>query len=89
VRILTTRLSTVLLVLALVGINLPAYSQNDDAKTGTGPRGTPVAPSTNPSQAGSASTLKSPPGMEKSGTPVSPSTDTATAKSDQTKAKGK
>jgi hypothetical protein len=47
-----------------------AYPQTDESKTGVGPRGTKVAPSTDPSQSGSASTPQPPSGVEKSGTPV-------------------
>ena len=75
-----------LFALAMSSTVVPAYAQSDDSKTGTGPRGTPAAPSTNPSQANS--TLKPPPGMDKSGTPVAPAMDTAANKSEQTKAKG-
>jgi hypothetical protein len=67
--------STIRAWLAVIPLSLvigallpPAYSQSD--KTGAGPRGTPVAPSTDPSQPGSASTPRPPPGMAKSGTPV-------------------
>jgi hypothetical protein len=64
-----TRLAVIPLALMIGGLISPAYSQSE-AKTGEGPRGTPVAPSTDPSQSGSASTPRPPPGMDKSGTPV-------------------
>jgi len=72
------RISLAALPLALViggSMVMPsAYAQNADSKTGAGPRGTAVAPSTNPAQA--EATPKPPVGMEKSGTPVARSADT-------------
>ena len=67
-----TRLAVIPLALMIGGLILisPAYSQSE-SKTGVGQRGTPAAPSTEPSQAGSTSTPRPPPGMDKSGTPVS------------------
>jgi hypothetical protein len=62
-----TRLAVLPLALMIGSLISPAYSQNE-SKTGEGPRGTPVAPST-PSQA--TSTPQPPPGLAKSGTPVS------------------
>ena len=67
--IIRTWLAVIPLSLVIGGLLSPAYSQSD-SKTGDGPRGTPVAPSTNPSQSGSASTPRPPPGMAKSGTPI-------------------
>ena len=73
-----TWLAVIPLSLVIGGLLSPAYSQSD-SKTGEGPRGTPVAPSTNPSQAGSASTPRPPPGMAKSGTPIAKDSSEAAA----------
>jgi hypothetical protein len=75
VRFFKTSLAVFPLALVIGGsIVMPsAYAQNSDTKTGAGPRGTAVAPSTNPSQA--EPTPKPPVGMEKSGTPVARSAD--------------
>ena len=62
-----------------------AYAQNADSKTGVGPRGTKVAPSTNPAQA--EVTPNPPVGMEKSGTPVARSADSEAMSSEQGKPK--
>jgi hypothetical protein len=69
VSIIRTWLAVIPLSLVIGGLMSPAQSQTE-SKTGEGPRGTPVAPSTDPSQSGSASTPRPPPGMAKSGTPV-------------------
>jgi hypothetical protein len=63
-----TRLAVIPLALMIGSLISPAYSQSE-SKTGEGQRGTPVAPSTDPSQA--TSTPQPPPGLAKSGTPVS------------------
>ena len=73
-----TWLAVIPLSLVIGGVLSPAYSQSD-SKTGDGPRGTPVAPSTNPSQSGSASTPRPPPGMAKSGTPIAKDSSEAAA----------
>ena len=73
-----TWLAVIPLSLVIGGLLSPAYSQSD-SKTGEGPRGTPVAPSTNPSQSGAASTPRPPPGMAKSGTPVAEDNSQAAA----------
>ena len=62
-----TRLAVIPLALMIGSLISPAYPQSE-SKTGEGQRGTPVAPSTDPSQ---ASTPQPPPGLAKSGTPVS------------------
>jgi hypothetical protein len=67
------------LALMIGGIAVPsAYSQSE-SKTGAGARGTPVAPSTEPSQANAS---RPPPGMEKSGTPVANGSSPSTSQSD-------
>jgi hypothetical protein len=68
VSTIRTRLAVIPLALMIGSLISPAYSQSE-SKTGEGPRGTPVAPSTDPSQA--TSTPQPPPGLAKSGTPVS------------------
>ncbi|HJS86850.1 MAG TPA: hypothetical protein VJ779_15450 [Acetobacteraceae bacterium] len=78
-------LLSMLSVLAMVGLVAPslAQQQNNAAggmargpeDTGAGPRGTPVAPSTNPSVPGHATTPPaSTTGVPPRGTPVAPST---------------
>jgi hypothetical protein len=68
VSTIRTRLAVIPLALMIGSLISPAYPQSE-SKTGEGPRGTPVAPSTDPSQA--TSTPQPPPGLAKSGTPVS------------------
>ncbi len=70
-----TRLAVIPLALMIGSLISPAYSQSE-SKTGEGQRGTPVAPSTDPSQ---ASTPRPPPGLAKSGTPVSKDSSEAAA----------
>jgi len=64
-----TWLAVIPLSVVIGGLMSPAHSQSE-SKTGEGPRGTPVAPSTDPSQSGTESAPRPPPGMAKSGTPV-------------------
>jgi hypothetical protein len=78
VSILRTQLAAIPLALMIGGFISPAYSQSE-SKTGVGQRGTPVAPSTDPSQAGSTSTPRRPPGMAKGGTPVAQDSSEAAA----------
>jgi hypothetical protein len=69
----------ILLALLISGIVVPsAYSQSE-SKTGAGPRGTPVAPSTEPSQ---AEAPRPPPGMDRSGTPVANGNSQSMSQSD-------
>jgi hypothetical protein len=90
VNIVKTRLLAIPLALTISGFAVPsAYSQNVDSKTGVGQRGTPVAPSTDPSQAGSTSTPRPPAGLAKSGTPVEGSKEAMSGKMDQSKVKAK
>jgi hypothetical protein len=78
VSIIRTRLAVIPLALMIGGTAIPAaYSQTDSAKTGVEPRGTKVAPSTEPSQ---ASSPRPPSGQDKSGTPVSKEGSAAAAK---------
>jgi hypothetical protein len=74
VRSFRTWLTAIPLALVIGGIVIsPINAQNLESKTGAGPRGTAVAPSTNPSQ---AEPMPQPPvGMDKSGTPVARSAD--------------
>ena len=82
-------LLSMLSVLAMVGLVTPglAQQQNNAAggmargpeDTGAGPRGTPVAPSTNPDVSSHAvSPPASTTGVSPRGTPVAPSTNPAT-----------
>jgi hypothetical protein len=102
VSIFRTRLAAISLALMIGGIvTSPVYAQNLDAKnpdaktldakTGTGPRGTPAAPSTDPAQA--QSSTRPPVGMAKSGTPVAGSKENSreamSGKPDQISGKSK
>jgi hypothetical protein len=74
VRFFKTRLAAFPLALVIGGIAIPSVNaQNLENQTGAGPRGTAVAPSTNPSQV--EPTPRPPAGMEKSGTPIAHSGD--------------
>jgi hypothetical protein len=76
VSIFKKRLAAIPLALMIGGMVMsPVHAQNLEAKTGTGPRGTPAAQSTDPSQA--QPSPRPPVGMEKSGTPVARSNDSS------------
>jgi hypothetical protein len=87
-----TALALALALSGALGISAPALAQQqpggmsgthikpDPSKTGTGPRGTPVAPSTDPgTSAGPTSSAPSQTGVGPRGTEVGPSTEPSTS----------
>lgn len=74
-----TRFAFAVALLSISSVALPAYSQTDPSKTGVGPRGTAVGPSTQP-QPGSAPPVRT---DSRNLPPAVPSHNQSTAKPNQ------